>query len=182
MQVSIILLSMFMMAFYTPTQQELDFGKGKAGDNWYIINDGVMGGLSEGEGVLEANSLRFYGNVSLKNNGGFSSLRAPYQEMDLSGFETVEMRVRGKGQSFGFSMETSKLWFQPNYKVTFRPSPDEWEVMKFSLTDFNMYRIGQQMDQKISQDALASIIRIGFITNDKKEGPFELEIDYIKFE
>ena len=181
MHLGIILLSLLLMTASTKEQQ-IDFGQGKDGSNWYIINDGVMGGLSQGDGVLEVNSLRFFGSVSLKNNGGFSSLRAPFQNMDLSRYETVEMRVRGKGQSFGFSMETSRAWYQPNYKVTFRPKAEEWEVLRFPLREFGMYRIGQRVGKNISEEALANIIRIGFITNDKKEGPFELEIDYIRFE
>ena len=181
MQTCFLFISLFLMTF--PWQpKQIDFGQGKDGSNWYIINDGVMGGLSQGDGVLETNSLRFFGSVSLKNNGGFSSLRAPFQNMDLSRYEMVEMRVRGKGQSFGFSMETSRAWYQPNYKVTFRPKADEWEVLKFPLKEFGMYRIGQPVGKTISEEALANIIRIGFITNDKKEGPFELEIDYIRFE
>ncbi|MEM8899583.1 MAG: CIA30 family protein [Bacteroidota bacterium] len=181
MQTSILLFALLLATIFSEHQQ-FDFGKDKDGGNWYIINDGVMGGLSQGDGVLEANSLRFFGSVSLKNNGGFSSLRAPFQNMDLSKYETVEMRVRGKGQSFGFSMETSRAWYQPNYKVTFRPKAEEWKVLKFPLKEFGMYRIGQPVGKTISEEALANIIRIGFITNDKKEGPFELEIDYIRFE
>ena len=56
--------------------KKIDFGKKKDGRNWQVVNDGVMGGLSEGEAQLTDDSVVFKGNVSLDNNGGFSSLRS----------------------------------------------------------------------------------------------------------
>ena len=44
---------------------------------WRVINDGVMGGLSDGRRrVSEEGYLEFYGNLSLRNNGGFASVRS----------------------------------------------------------------------------------------------------------
>jgi hypothetical protein len=39
---------------------------------WQIINDGVMGGMSEGRFKINTDQTAdFWGNVSLENNGGF---------------------------------------------------------------------------------------------------------------
>jgi hypothetical protein len=51
----------------------------------------------------------------------------------------------------------------------------------FRLSDFNEEIIGRKTGNKISKDVLKEILRIGIITNDKKEGNFSIEIDYIEF-
>ena len=41
--------------------------------DWQIVDDGVMGGLSKGKfDISGKQTLKFSGNLSLKNNGGFS--------------------------------------------------------------------------------------------------------------
>ena len=45
-------------------------------DKWSIVNDNVMGGLSESNiSISENETLIFKGRVSLDNNGGFASVR-----------------------------------------------------------------------------------------------------------
>ena len=47
--------------------------------NWQVVNDGVMGGRSYGNLTRSGDSeALFSGNLSLENNGGFSSIRAYY--------------------------------------------------------------------------------------------------------
>jgi hypothetical protein len=42
--------------------------------------------------------------------------------------------------------------------------------------------MGKMTASAVSKDNLEKILRIGIILSDKKEGPFEIEIDYIEFE
>jgi len=63
-----------------------DFGEGKDFGRWAIINDGVMGGLSQSQAQVTGDALLFKGSVSLKNNGGFVSLRGPMGRYDLSAY------------------------------------------------------------------------------------------------
>ena len=45
-------------------------------ENWRILDDVVMGGRSDGHFKINSDGHGEYtGNVSLENNGGFSSLR-----------------------------------------------------------------------------------------------------------
>ena len=45
-------------------------------DNWSIVNDDVMGGISTSYlSVSDEKKLIFNGNLSLENNGGFASSR-----------------------------------------------------------------------------------------------------------
>ena len=46
-----------------------------SGNEWYLVSDGVMGGVSKGRLSLDTMEdrpcLRMQGDISLKNNGGF---------------------------------------------------------------------------------------------------------------
>ena len=43
--------------------------------DWYSLNDGVMGGISRGIMKSDGDVFRYYGQLSLENNGGFSTVR-----------------------------------------------------------------------------------------------------------
>ena len=161
-----------------------DFGEANtdASRNWRVINDGVMGGLSQGRAHLKENSLLFVGKISLENNGGFSSLRSPFKRFDLSGKEYIVIRYRNTGYPMAFCMETSRQWFQPNYKYSLNDQSGKWVEERIPLKDFYAYRIGRRLDRKLTSQSLSKIIRIGFISDAKQAGPFELEVDYIRFE
>ena len=74
------------------------FDKPEAGTAWMTVNDGVMGGRSDGRFRINENKrLEFYGNLSLENNGGFASVRARGNHLKLGSKEVVVARVRGVG-------------------------------------------------------------------------------------
>ncbi|OJJ20789.1 hypothetical protein BKI52_09400 [marine bacterium AO1-C] len=176
-----LLISILLLFMTPPTATKLDFGKKKFGSDWLIINDGVMGGLSQGEVAFTNNSVIFKGRVSLENNGGFSSFRSPYGSIDLSKFTSVKMRVRTNGSKFGFTLSTDTRFYIPNYKKVFSTEAGQWKTFTFQLRDFDQYRIGRATGNKIPEEYLSKIIRMGFITNFKAEKDFSLEIDYLEF-
>lgn len=176
-------LPILLILFFAMTNlPSVDFGNGKSGSTWQIINDGVMGGLSEGTAILTDSSLYYSGRISLDNNGGFSSLRSRFGAMDLSEYETVTIRFRSEGQPFAFVLETSRVWYQPSYRYKFATAGDEWKTATMPLSEFKETRIGRETGAKISDGQLGEVIRMGFINTGKYESEFELEIDYIVFE
>ncbi|MEM6965954.1 MAG: CIA30 family protein [Bacteroidota bacterium] len=179
MKFAILILTACFL-FSQPTYK-VDFGKDKMGENWKIINDGVMGGLSKGQVTFNDNALTFKGKVSLANNGGFTSFKSPFESIDLSEFEKVRMRVRGQGQTYGLTLEVERIWYMPYFKKKFTPKSDDWEILEFSLADFEQYRIGRTTGKMLTKKELENILRVGIITDEKREGSFELEIDYIEF-
>ena len=158
----------------------IDFGESK-NTSWYSVNDTVMGGRSSGNTSYEKDVLHFQGSVSFANNGGFASVRSEYREMDLSDFSEVTIRYRCTGQSLNFSMDHHQQWYLPNYKVVLPATDMEWRTETFRLDSFKEYRVGRPTGNKITPEILQKIIRFGIMTNDKKEGPFQAEIDYIRF-
>ena len=173
----------FMAILITPNAAtwKIDFGESLAGTDWRVINDGVMGGLSQGQGYLTDSSLVFEGRVSLENNGGFASLRAPYAQYNLENYTEVCIRCRTRGQSFALVMETSPRWYDVNYKAPVATKGFDWEVITLPLLDFQGYQVGRKKRETLKEDLLSEIIRFGFITNDKRASEFALEIDWIEF-
>ena len=56
----------------------LDFAGPEAAQQWQAVNDGVMGGVSDGRfRITPESTLEFFGTLSLENNGGFVSFGAP---------------------------------------------------------------------------------------------------------
>ena len=158
----------------------LDFNKADT-NNWTVVNDSVMGGLSQSKLDYTETSVIFEGILSLANNGGFASFQGPRGEFDLSKYKKLTIRHRGFGGTFGFRLKTSEPFYMPFYKAEFTPTKD-WQETSIGLGDFDEWRIGDKTGDKISKDDLASIIRMVIIKSDKKEDPFLLEVDFIRFE
>ncbi|GAB5518905.1 MAG: CIA30 family protein [Rhodothermales bacterium] len=180
MKVSVLLLALPIMMM--TDQRVIDFGQDKAGQDWRIVNDGVMGGLSQGNAVLADDALYFAGRVSLENNGGFSSVRSPNGMVDLEGAEEVTIRYKTNSYQAAFTMSVSDRFWIPNYRIPLEATMGEWTVINVALRDVQQYRIGEPTGERLRPEAQARIQRIGFITDEKRAGPFELTVDYIRFD
>jgi monofunctional biosynthetic peptidoglycan transglycosylase len=159
-----------------------DFGEGKDFGRWSIINDGVMGGLSESKAQLSDDAVLFSGTVSLKNNGGFVSLRGPLGNYDLSEYSFCEIRYKSDtDRKFELLIEKETPFYLPKYRKKFGEKSEDWQILKIPLRDLEISRMGNTMAKGIDPKELTGIKRIGFILADKQEGSFELWIDYLKF-
>lgn len=158
----------------------IDFTKPDQLSNWRIVNDGVMGGLSQGKIRFDDEGMIFSGYVSLENNGGFTSFRSPYQRMDLSGFETIEIKYKSSGLDCALSFDQYTRFWRPNHKLKLPVSPD-WTTIKVPLNELKQYRMGDATGEQMDTEALANTIRLGFITDSKKAGDFVLHVAYVKF-
>lgn len=62
----------------------LSFAAPEAAQQWQAVNDGVMGGVSDGRFKITADgTLEFFGTLSLENNGGFASVRTRPMELEV---------------------------------------------------------------------------------------------------
>jgi NADH dehydrogenase [ubiquinone] 1 alpha subcomplex assembly factor 1 len=97
-----------------------DFGAKKDFGKWSIINDGVMGGLSHSKATFVGDAVLFAGNVSLKNNGGFVSLRSALGNYDLSDYTYCEIRFKSDSKrKFEILIEKDTPFYLPKYRVKF---------------------------------------------------------------
>lgn len=158
----------------------VNFGK-KNTENWYVVNDVVMGGRSTGTISTNKKSVSFNGLLSLENNGGFASIRSSYEKYDLSNYNKVKIKYKAEGKQFAFLLELSEYWYKPYYKYYLNNTNEKWQEVEIDLEKFESYQIGQPNGEKLTKNKLSKIIRLGFMTTEKQPGPFNLEIDYIQF-
>ena len=146
--------------------------------NWQVVNDGVMGGRSYGNLTRSGDSeALFSGNLSLENNGGFSSIRA-YYPPNLLNVESIMIRVKGDGRKYSFRVRTNDSGWA-SYSHEFTTSEDEWVERELPLTSFYPTYRGYSLKNMPNLSELV-IKEIGFMISDKITGKFELEIDWVK--
>jgi monofunctional biosynthetic peptidoglycan transglycosylase len=160
-----------MMAM-TSAVMELD------AERWWSINDGVMGGVSAGGMRQTDEGLRFSGELSLENNGGFSSVRS-LVEQDLTGVTHVQLEVRGDGREYQFRLRQNDRFDGVAWRSKFLTS-QEWKTVSLPLESFTPVFRGRII--RNAGPVVASEIRqMGFLLADYQPGSFELEIRRIEF-
>ena len=90
----------------SPMRQLVTFANSPIEPDWIAVNDGVMGGRSSGGPTVVDGMLSFRGELSLANNGGFSSVRSVDRTFDLSDVVAVVLRVRGDGRRYQLRLAT----------------------------------------------------------------------------
>lgn len=144
------------------------------------INDGVMGGISEGRMKATAESTAvFWGILSLENNGGFSSVRTVPQKFQLGAFTGVQIRVRGDGRTYKFRIRTDANLDGVAWQADFATTRDEWLEVDLPFTAFAASFRGRPVPDAPALDPDA-IQQLGFMIADKTAGPFRLEVGWIK--
>ena len=161
------------------TNMLIDFTDKKAGHQMNVVNDGVMGGLSQGIIEMTQNdSLLFKGNISLQNNGGFSSFRIAGKQWDLSAWKGVEILVKGDGRAYGFRATTDETFLRSSVSFTadFKTVKDEWVKLQIPFSKMKASWRGRKLDRNFDP---AQIKGLGIILADKQAGKFALEIKSI---
>ena len=162
----------------------IDFADPAMANLWRSIDDTVMGGVSQGDFEILAEGIGvFSGELSLENNGGFSSVRRNVSDLDFSGVEAIALRVKGDGRRYQlrFSMDRSvgsdaRTVF---YKADFDTQPNQWQTISLPLRSFEPVFRGRMVEDA---PALAAerIQEIGLLLAGEQSGEFRLEIDWIE--
>ncbi len=144
---------------------------------WYTVNDNVMGGVSRGGfSLTEAGEGRFSGQLSMQNNGGFSSIRTRIANTSLAGYDGVEMRVRGDGRLYTLlaAPEGSRGSWQANFIAS-----EAWQTIRVPFENMELSVRGRRPS---NSPILAGrdIGMLGLLVADKQTRPFRLEIDWIQ--
>ena len=159
-----------------------DFAEATAAKEWQTVNDGVMGGVSEGKfRITEAKTLEFTGTLSLENNGGFASVRSKSKKLSLEKGDTVVAKVRGDGREYTLNLYVKRLRIAFAYQAAMPTKKDEWVEVRIPLDQFEATSFGNKVKDAgpVNPDEVNAV---GFLLGDKKAGPFQLEIESIKVE
>lgn len=150
-----------------------DFSRAADTRPWVVEDDVVMGGRSQGSFALEPGKHAvFNGRVSLDNGGGFSSVQADSAPVDVSGFTTAKLRVKGDGKRYRFIVESDPS--ERVYYVHEFPTGTDWQTISVPLRSMCPMRRGDRLNQPNYPGKTLSQVRL-MIANGKEED-FRLEV------
>jgi len=179
--VSVLLCGSFVMAEEKP-EVLIEFTSPDAAKQWQTVNDGVMGGVSEGNfKITEAKTLVFFGNLSLENNGGFASVRTQAKQLGLEKGDALVVKVRGDGREYSLNLYVPRPLVAFSYRAMVQTKKDEWIEVKVPLDKFEATSFGRLMPDAGPVNP-PEVNALGFLLGDKKSGPFKLEVEWIKVE
>ncbi len=153
-----------------------EFNKNKNIQDWEIVDDTVMGGISSSEIKLNADGFGvFKGKVSLANNGGFSSVRYQFEKLEVTAYTKINIRVKGDGKDYQFRVKDNSDNYY-SYITTFS-TLNEWQTVEIDLKDMYPSFRGRRIDApNFSHKYIEEIV---FLIANKKNENFEIIFDTI---
>ena len=142
---------------------------------WYVQNDNVMGGRSEGGFTPADGELIFAGSTNT-NGGGFSSIRTQPFKVDLSSYDGMRLRVKGDGRTYIWQLQTNALYRggRVSYWADFETRAGEWITVDIPFSRF----FPQWRGFKLNGPELdtSQIAEFGLYIYDNQDGPFEFHL------
>jgi NADH dehydrogenase [ubiquinone] 1 alpha subcomplex assembly factor 1 len=171
--------SLLIIILFMNTNLIYDFNKNASPRDWRIIDDGVMGGLSQGKFSIDPNGNGvFAGTVSLENNGGFSSVRYQFDKIKVTKDSKVRIRLKGDGKEYQFRIKDKTSSYY-SYITTFKTSGN-WESIEIKLSDLYPSFRGRTLDlPNFKSDSFEEIV---FLIGNKKNESFQLLLDKIELD
>lgn len=161
----------------TPANEILltDFTSTSTDFGWYVVNDNVMGGRSEGDFSLQQGELHFTGKTNT-NGGGFSSIRTSPMVLDLSSNAGIRLRVQGDGRRYTWRLTTDARWRgrQVSYWADFETQDGTWTTVDIPFGRFIPKFRGYRLDGPALDSG--QITGMGLMIYDDQDGPFELRM------
>ena len=157
-----------------------EFTTEKSVRNWHTEDDVVMGGMSQSQITYAQDAqkgvAKFSGDVSLENGGGFAQILYDETTLDLTGFEGVELYVKGDDQTYELRFETDAE--RVSYAQSFQATSG-WERVQLAFADFGATHHGNAVPDAPDLN-LGAIRTVSFLIGDNQEGHFELHIGEVK--
>ncbi|CAH6943830.1 CIA30 family protein [Vibrio chagasii] len=172
-------LSLLWSETSTAGIEMIDFTQASEHQKWSAINDNVMGGISTGGLIYDGKQSLFKGDLSLENNGGFSSINRSLESLNPM-VNNVELSFVGDGRTYQLRFTTWKDSYRTNYKHSFETIQGEQLKKVFRLEDFQAVFRGRLLNNAPELKA-QDIKQFGFLIADKQPLPFELKLIQIQF-
>ena len=153
-----------------------DFSADDIHEKWIVVNDNVMGGRSKGGFEFKNEKLVFSGSTNT-NGGGFSSIRTIPIEFYFNDKTGLHIRYKGDGRTYklGVRMEGKSFSYRTNFDTG-----NGWQEARIPFDNMDVSWRGRPLS-KAEHPLLTSKIRsIEFMIYDKQDGPFKLQVDWIK--
>ena len=144
-----------------------------------IVNDSVMGGVSNSSLMAEGDFNRFSGRVRLENNGGFASVRFLVAEQ-LPNSNKVSLRVKGDGKQCQLRFRMGGAWQGVAYSVNFQTMDETWQTFDFYVSDFLPVWRGRIVNNA-PKLAIENVQQVSVFIADKQVGSFSVLLDSVSF-
>lgn len=153
------------------TPETADFG-------WFVVNDNVMGGRSDGDFSIEGEELHFAGRTNTRG-GGFSSIRTRPMLADLSQHDGIRLHVLGDGRRYTWRLSTTARWRgrEISYWADFDTLDGAWSVVDIPFSRFMPQFRGMPLDGPALDTT--QITGMGLMIYDKQDGPFDLKMSSV---
>lgn len=160
----------------------LEFAGSDAARTWQAVNDGVMGGVSDGRfRITPEGTLDFFGTLSLENNGGFASVRTRPMDLDLQADDTVVVRLKGDGREYVLNLYTKSRRMAFSYKAALPTVKNSWTEVRIPLAEFTPTSFGRRV-QGMGPIDPDQINGLGFMLSDKQPGGFRMLVESVQVE
>ncbi len=150
-----------------------DFTAASPDLGWYVVNDNVMGGRSDGGFDVANGELRFSGRTNTRG-GGFSSIRTGPLALDLSSHGGIRVRVKGDGRRYTWRLTTDARIYgrEIAYWADFDTADGAWQTVDVPFSRFVPRFRGAVLDGPPLDTR--QVTGMGLMIYDKRDGPFTL--------
>lgn len=153
-----------------------DFVEAGSLEGWANVNDTVMGGVSSSSSTWETGQMVFAGDLSLDNNGGFTSVRGPIDERLgalLADARQLTVQATGDGKVYLLQLRTidDQLYVQ-----RFTTVAEVEQTYPLDLAAFEP--VGRFLDPLPDAAPLdpSRVAQVVIYLLDKQDGPFRLAV------
>ena len=152
-----------------------DFTSSSSDLGWYVVNDNVMGGRSEGD---------------FEQHQGRAEIHWPHEherwrfqldphktlQLDLSNHAGIRLHVKGDGRRYTWRLATAARWRgrQISYWADFETRNGTWSTVNIPFSSFIPKYRGYQLDGPALDPG--QITGMGLMIYDNQDGPFELHL------
>lgn len=134
-----------------------------SGNEWRLVTDEVMGGISNGrlklDTIEQRPCLHMQGDVKLDNNGGFVQIALDLSDQVLTeaaDYQGITFDALGNDEAYNIHLRSDDLrlpW--QSYRATFRAT-HQWQTIRIPFSEFEAYRTTSSLD-------VSALIRVGFV-------------------
>jgi NADH dehydrogenase [ubiquinone] 1 alpha subcomplex assembly factor 1 len=143
-----------------------------------IVNDTVMGGRSFSQYGKNEQAVTFNGDISLRNNGGFASLRMAWPFKDANASNRIQLKLTGDGKIYEFRLRTNRGYAGASYVFEFQTIKDKSITIDMNLEQFVPSFRGRVLrDMPILR--LKDVKQMGLLIAAKQVGEFSIQLENI---
>lgn len=145
--------------------------------DWNVVDDVVMGGNSSGIFNLDKDGFGvFEGDISLENNGGFSSVKYRFSRFTVKDYTKIRVKLKGDGKEYQLRIKSNSE-DSHSYIAHFSTS-GRWEEIEIPLKQMAPSFRGRKLNlPNFFSDYMEEV---AFLIGNKSKEHFKLLIDRIE--